>query len=115
MAHTACRAQTPSEEIANSLSHGLGAVLAAVFSPRLIGQAVEAGTVQGIAAAVYCASMILLFSVSAAYHWVPPSRTKDVEVMLRFCTPTAPWRVAAEVPPGPMPTGSADAWDSGAG
>jgi hemolysin III len=78
MAHTACRAQTPSEEIANSLSHGLGAVLAALFSPRLIGQALEAGSAQGIAAAVYCASMILLFSVSAAYHWVPPSRTKDL-------------------------------------
>jgi len=78
MAHTACRAQTPREEIANSLSHGLGAVLAALFSPRLVGHALEAGTAQGLAAAVYCGSMILLFSVSAAYHWLPPSRMKDL-------------------------------------
>ena len=78
MAHSTCRLQTPQEEVANSLSHGLGAVLAAVFSPRLIGQALQAGSVQGAAAAVYCASMILLFSVSAAYHWLPPGRTKDL-------------------------------------
>lgn len=78
MAHTACRAQSPSEEVANSLSHGLGAVLAAVFSPQLIGNAVQAGTVHGIAAAVYCASMILLFSVSAAYHWLPAGSTKEL-------------------------------------
>jgi hemolysin III len=48
-----------------------------VFSPQLIGNALEAGTVHGLAAAVYCASMILLFSVSAAYHWLPPGQTKD--------------------------------------
>jgi hemolysin III len=31
-----------------------------------------------MAAAVYCGSMILLFSVSAAYHWIAPGRTKDL-------------------------------------
>ena len=36
MASVECRAQSPGEEIANSVSHGLGAVLAAVFSPQLI-------------------------------------------------------------------------------
>jgi hemolysin III len=78
MSHTACRAQSPSEEVANSLSHGLGALLAAVFSPQLIRNALDAGTLQGMAAAVYCGSMILLFSVSAAYHWMAPGRTKDL-------------------------------------
>ena len=78
MSEVACRAQSPSEEIANSLSHGLGALLAAVFSPQLIENALRAGTAQGLAAAVYCGSMILLFSVSAAYHWVAPGRTKDL-------------------------------------
>ena len=77
-AHTACRIQTPGEEVANSLSHGLGALLAAVFSPQLIGNAFRAGALQGLAACVYCGSMILLFSVSAAYHWMPPGRTKDL-------------------------------------
>lgn len=78
MAQIACRIQSPQEEVANSLSHGLGAVLAALFSPRLIGHALEGGAIQGLAAAVYCASMIVLFSVSAAYHWMPAGRTKDL-------------------------------------
>lgn len=73
-----CRAQSPNEEIANSLSHGLGALGAAVFSPQLIANALEAGTAHGIAAGVYCASMILLFSISAAYHWLPAGATKDL-------------------------------------
>ena len=32
VAQTACRAQTPNEEIANSLSHGAGAIAAAALS-----------------------------------------------------------------------------------
>lgn len=78
MAHTACRVQTPNEEIANSLSHGLGAVLAAVFSPQLIGNALDQGGLYGLAAIVYCGSMILLFSISSAYHWLPRGATKDL-------------------------------------
>ena len=75
---TASRLQSPGEEIANSLSHGLGALLAAVFSPRLIADAFQSGAAEGTAAAVYCASMIVLFSVSAAYHWLPHGATKDL-------------------------------------
>jgi hemolysin III len=76
MSEAVCRDQSPSEEIANSLSHGIGAVLAAAFSPQLIGNAMQAGALKGMAAAVYCGTMILLFSVSAAYHWLPPGATK---------------------------------------
>jgi hemolysin III len=76
VSHIACRAQSPGEEVANSLSHGLGALVAALFSPQLIAHALAAGTVRGLAAAVYCASMILLFSVSAAYHWLPRGPAK---------------------------------------
>ena len=75
---TACRAQSPSEEVANSLSHGFGAVAAAALSPQLITAALQAGWLQGAAAAVYCASMVLLYAVSAAYHWLPPGATKDL-------------------------------------
>lgn len=76
MSHTACRLQSPGEEVANSLSHGLGAVVAALCSPQLMANAFAAGTVRGLAAAVYCGSMILLFSVSAAYHWLPRGPAK---------------------------------------
>jgi hemolysin III len=78
MPNVQSRSQTAAEELANSASHGLGAVLAAVFSPQLIGRSLEAGTVHGLAAAVFCVSMILLFSVSAAYHWMPAGSTKDL-------------------------------------
>lgn len=78
MSLTACRPQTSSEEVLNSLSHGCGAIFAAVFSPQLIANALQAGPVQGVAAAVYCVSMILLFSVSAAYHWLAPGRLKEL-------------------------------------
>jgi hemolysin III len=77
MAQAQVRCQSEREEIANALSHGLGAVLAALFSPQLIARSLDAGAVHAIAAAVYCASMILLFSVSAVYHWVPAGATKD--------------------------------------
>jgi len=78
MYQAACRTQTPSEEIANSLSHGLGALLAALLSPQLIANALQAGSVEGAAAAVYCGTMVLLFSVSAAYHWLPQGATKEL-------------------------------------
>ena len=78
MSHAMTRSQSASEELANSLSHGAGAVLAAVFSPQLITHAFESGTIHGLAAAVYCASMVLLFSVSAAYHWLPQGDTKNL-------------------------------------
>lgn len=72
------RCQTPHEERANALSHGFGAVLAAVFSPKMITDATEAGSVHGLAAAIFCVSMILLLGVSAMYHWVPAGRTKEL-------------------------------------
>lgn len=78
MAQAQTRSQTQGEELANALSHGFGAVLAAVFSPQMITRALEAGTVHAAAAAVFCVSMILLFSVSAAYHWAPTGPLKDM-------------------------------------
>jgi hemolysin III len=77
MSTTALRGQTDQEELANALSHGLGAVLAALFTPQLISTALASGLVHAIAAGVFSASMILLFAVSAAYHWVPVGPSKD--------------------------------------
>lgn len=78
MSQTACRVQSPPEEIANALSHGLGAVLAAAFSPQLVGHALQAGALHALGAALYCGSMILLFSISAAYHALPAGPQKDL-------------------------------------
>ena len=78
MTQALSRSQSAPEELANSLSHGFGALLAAAFSPQLISRALESGAVHGLAAAVYCASMIVLFSVSAAYHWLPQGESKNL-------------------------------------
>jgi hemolysin III len=76
--HAHHRHQSPGEEVANALSHGLGAVFAAVLSPQLVARAFAHGEVHGLAAAVFCVSMVLLFSVSAVYHWLPAGRAKEL-------------------------------------
>lgn len=64
------RAQCPAEELANALSHGLGAVLAAACSPVAVAKATAIGVLHGMAATVFCATMVLLFTVSCIYHFV---------------------------------------------
>jgi hemolysin III len=72
------RLQTPREEIANSLSHGLGFVLAVAGAPLLIATATRHGTLADvIAVSVFAASMALLYLSSTIYHALPPGRTKE--------------------------------------
>ncbi|MDE1947362.1 MAG: hemolysin III family protein [Burkholderiales bacterium] len=69
------RAQTWGEEIANSISHGLGALLAIASLPVLLhfgGQ----GTAQVVGASLFSATAILLYMVSALYHALPAGRAK---------------------------------------
>ena len=71
------RAQTLGEEIANSISHGLGLVGAIVGTPFLIIESArygDAGAIVG--AAIFCAAMILLYSTSSLYHALPAGRVK---------------------------------------
>lgn len=71
------RPQTTREELANSISHGLGLVLAVAASPVLVQIASQRGrAVDVIAAYVFCATMVLLYFSSAAYHALPEGRTK---------------------------------------
>lgn len=62
------RAQCWQEEIANAASHGAGALLAAGCSPFAIAKAMAAGALHGVAAGVFCVTMVLLFTVSCVYH-----------------------------------------------
>ncbi len=71
------RPQTLGEEIANAISHGLGAVLAIAALPVLVTRAVSHGRAADVvAAAVFAATMILLYSVSTLYHALPAGRAK---------------------------------------
>jgi hemolysin III len=69
--------QHVSEEIANSISHGLGLIGALVGTPILIMHAVrqkDAGFIVGTS--VFSASMILLYLASTLYHALPIGRAK---------------------------------------
>ena len=68
------RPQTLVEEIANAVSHGLGALLAIAALPVLVTRAWGHGdAVDVAAAAIFAATMILLYGISALYHALPPT------------------------------------------
>jgi hemolysin III len=82
-APTSDRDQTVGEEIANALSHGLGVVLAIAALPILVTRAVSlGGAADVVAAAVFAATMILLYGVSTLYHALPAGRAKAVLLRL---------------------------------
>lgn len=73
------RAQSPGEEIANSVSHGAALVAAAVAAPFPIVAAVGRGATAGVVgASVFGAAMVLLYAASMLYHAIPHPRAKRV-------------------------------------
>jgi len=73
------REQSQAEEIANSISHGLGLIAALVGIPFLIIHAVrhgDAGFIVGTC--VFSATIILLYLASTLYHALPIGKTKRV-------------------------------------
>ncbi len=73
------RPQSRGEEIANSISHGIGLALAIAALPVLVVHAVGALPAAGIVgAAVFGASAVLLYLASTLYHALPQPRIKAV-------------------------------------
>ena len=73
------RALTRGEEIANSVSHGVGFLGAVAAAPVLVLSAVRDGGAARIAgASVFAAAMMLLYLTSTLYHALPPNRAKRV-------------------------------------
>src|SRR5258708_13883368 len=71
------RPQSLGEEIANSLSHGLGFVAALASAPILIVTTAQTGkAVNIIGATIFAATMVLLYCASTIYHAVPHRRAK---------------------------------------
>jgi hemolysin III len=73
------RLQSRAEEVANSLSHGIGLVAAVVAAPFLIQHAArhgDPGFVVG--SSVFAATVVLLYLASALYHALPNGRAKEV-------------------------------------
>ena len=73
------RVQSRGEEIANSVSHGIGLVAVLLATPYLLLQAVQRGDARFFAgASIFAATMILLYFGSTLYHALPPGKVKQV-------------------------------------
>lgn len=73
------REQSRGEEIANSISHGIGAVAALVAAPFLIIHAVQHGDTGFIVGvSLFSATMVLLYLASTLYHALPQGKAKRV-------------------------------------
>jgi hemolysin III len=73
------RAQSGTEEKANSLSHGLGFLLALGAAPvLLVATARQGNALNLVGAGVFAVTMVLLYLSSAIYHALPPGRAKHL-------------------------------------
>src|SRR5258708_39196898 len=72
------RDQTLGEEIANSISHGVGFLGAVAVTPILIVKSITYGAAAVVGAGVFGGTMIVLYLASTLYHAFPHSRTKRV-------------------------------------
>jgi hemolysin III len=74
------RPQSAAEEMANSISHGVGFLLAAAALPVLLRTCVDQGgkTLDLAAAGIFATTMMLLYLVSAVYHALPTGRIKQL-------------------------------------
>lgn len=73
------REQSRGEEIANSISHGIGLIAALVAAPLLIMHAVRRGDTGFIVgASLFAATMVLLYLASTLYHALPIGKAKRV-------------------------------------
>ena len=73
------RPQSLGEEIANSVSHGIGLLAALAAVPVLLTAALNRGDPAGIVGAgVFAITMVLLYLASTLFHALPPNRAKRV-------------------------------------
>ena len=73
------REQSIGEEIANSVSHGIGFLAAVAVSPVLVFSAVQHGNTAGIVgASIFAFTMMLLYITSTLYHSLAKNKAKRV-------------------------------------
>ena len=80
------RPQSLGEEVANSITHGIGLVAALAATPFLILDALRRGSAPFVVgASVFAASMVLLYLASTVYHALPQGRVKRGMQVLEHC------------------------------
>jgi hemolysin III len=73
------RPRTAGEELACSISHGLGLLASLAALPVLVAGAIERGDPwQVVGGAVFGAMLVLVYATSTVYHALPPSRHKSL-------------------------------------
>jgi hemolysin III len=73
------RRQSAGEEIANSVSHGVGLIAGTLAAPVLIYAAVRRGDPPFIVgASIFTATILLMYFASTVYHALPENRAKRV-------------------------------------
>ena len=73
------RVQSVGEEIANSVSHGVGFVASLIASPFLVVHAVKRGDAAFIVGTgIFATTIVLLFLASTLYHALPRGKAKRV-------------------------------------
>lgn len=73
------REQSRGEEIANSISHGIGLIAALASTPFLVMDAIrrgDAGYIAGVS--IFATTMVLLYLSSTLYHALPAGKAKRV-------------------------------------
>lgn len=81
------RTQTVGEEIANTVSHGLGAVLALSAAVPLAVRGFRTGSVKaGFSLTAYAVSLVLLYTASAVYHAVREPEIKRALRIMDHCS-----------------------------
>lgn len=71
--------QSLGEEIANSVSHGVGLLAALVAAPFIVLSAGQGGSTVRIAgASIFATTMVLLYLTSTLYHALPRNRAKRI-------------------------------------
>jgi len=76
------RSQSLGEEIANSVSHGVGLLAAIIGVPFLVIAASGTGTANAVGLIVFAATMVLLYLASTLYHALPAGPAKRVFMRL---------------------------------
>ena len=64
------------EEIANSVSHGMGFLAVLAVTPVLVLSAIPHGVASIVGVSIFAATMALLYLASTLYHAIPHSRAK---------------------------------------
>ena len=73
------RPQSFGEEIANSVSHGVGFLATVAATPVLIIAAIQRGGAEDIVGvSVFSAAMVLMYLTSTLYHALPMNRAKQI-------------------------------------